>query len=78
MKSNTYKMFITDLDGTLLDDRKNISEENIIALKKLTDHQVFITVFTGRNYLSAKRFIDALGIDIPVVFQNGAFIMNPK
>lgn len=78
MKSVSYKMFITDLDGTLLDDRKNIPEANLMALKKLLEHQILITVFTGRNYHSAKPFIDALDIDIPVVFQNGAFIMNPR
>jgi len=78
MTSNHYKMFITDLDGTLLDDRKNIPEANMLALKKLLDHNIYITVFTGRNYHSAKPFIDALGIEIPVVFQNGAFIMNPR
>jgi Cof subfamily protein (haloacid dehalogenase superfamily) len=78
MKSGMYKLFITDLDGTLLDDRKTIPQANLEALKRLVTDDIHITVFTGRNYHSAKPFIDALGIDIPVVFQNGAFIMNPR
>lgn len=76
MKSNGYQLFITDLDGTLLDDQKNISVENLVAMKKLTEDQIYVTVFTGRNYASAKRFIDELGIHIPVVLQNGAFILD--
>jgi len=72
-----YKLFITDLDGTLLDDEKNISSENRLALEKLIQTGIPVTIFTGRNYHSAKRYFEELEIDIPVVLQNGAFIIEP-
>jgi hypothetical protein len=73
-----YKLFITDLDGTLLDDQKNIPVRNRQAIQKLVDHKIHCTVFTGRSYHSGVDIVRELGIQIPVVFQNGAMIMNPS
>lgn len=72
-----YQLFITDLDGTLLDDDKAIPQENQIAIQKLVDQGIHCTVFTGRSYHSGKEIVEKLGIQLPVVFQNGALIMNP-
>lgn len=72
-----YKLFITDLDGTLLDDDKQIPRENQKAIQKLVDQGIHCTVFTGRSYHSGTEIVDQLGIQFPVVFQNGALIMNP-
>lgn len=68
------KLVITDLDGTLLNDEKHISEENIKALKEAMENGIHVSVATGRNFYSAKRYIEELGLDVPVIFQNGAFI----
>ena len=32
-----YKMFVCDLDGTLLDSKHKISQDNLKAIKKLED-----------------------------------------
>lgn len=68
------KLVITDLDGTLLNDDKRIPNENIIALKEAMKKGVHVSVATGRNFHSAKSYIQELGLDVPVIFQNGAFI----
>lgn len=68
------KLVITDLDGTLLNDDKHIPSENIIALKEAMEKGVHVSVATGRNFHSAKSYIQELGLDVPVIFQNGAFI----
>ncbi|MCD6449797.1 MAG: HAD family phosphatase [Thermotogaceae bacterium] len=72
------KLIVIDLDGTLLDNKKNISEENKRAIKKAIEKGVKVTIFTGRNYHSAKKYLEELDLDIPVTFQNGAFIMDFK
>jgi len=72
------KLIVIDLDGTLLDTKKNISEENKKAIKAAVERGVKVTIFTGRNYHSAKRYLEELNLDIPVTFQNGAFIMDFK
>jgi Cof subfamily protein (haloacid dehalogenase superfamily) len=72
-----YKLFVTDLDGTLLNSQLQISPGNLAALAKLVQAGVPVTVFTGRNYNSAIDFVKTIGVGIPVVFQNGALVMDP-
>ncbi len=76
-RESNYRLFITDLDGTLLDNQKEIPFKNHQAIQKLVDHKIHCTVFTGRSYHSGVHIVRELGIQIPVVFQNGAMIMNP-
>lgn len=77
MKSVLIKLIVTDLDGTLLDDQKNIPPQNVFTLRKAMEKGVHVSIATGRNYYSAKRYIDELGLDVPVILQNGAFIYMP-
>lgn len=44
-----YKMICIDMDGTLLNSKKVVSEENRIALKKAYEKGVHIIICTGRN-----------------------------
>lgn len=71
-----YKMFIVDLDDTLLDNKKKISEINKKAIKKLRDKGILFTVFTGREYHLARDYIEELKLEIPFVLHNGALITN--
>jgi Cof subfamily protein (haloacid dehalogenase superfamily) len=68
------KLIVTDLDGTLLNDEKHIPYENIQALRAALEKGINVSVATGRNFGSAKRYIEELDLDVPVIFQNGAFI----
>ncbi|WP_041446415.1 Cof-type HAD-IIB family hydrolase [Pseudothermotoga thermarum] len=71
------KLVCIDLDGTLLDDKKEISSKNREAIKELQKLGVQVTIFTGRSYHSALAYVNQLDIQIPVVFQNGALICTP-
>lgn len=71
-----FELFITDLDGTLLDDNKDISIENLEAIKKLKEKGIKFTVFTGRNFSSAVRYIEELEIEGLIALQNGAIVME--
>jgi len=68
------KLIVTDLDGTLLSDEKHIPKENIEVLKMAMEKGIHVSVATGRNFYSAKPYVEELGLDVPVIFQNGAFI----
>ena len=35
------------------------------------------SIFTGRNFHSARRYVREINVDFPMVFQNGALIMKP-
>lgn len=77
MPARRIKLIVTDLDGTLLNDDKHIPEENIKALREAIESGVHVSVATGRNLHSAKPYVEELGLDVPVIFQNGAFIYQP-
>lgn len=64
------KLFIFDIDGTVLNDSKSIPPETKQALKELSEsHEVAIA--TGRNRTMAKAVIEELGVSNYIVC-NGA------
>jgi len=69
-----YKLICIDMDGTLLNDKKTISERNIKAIRLANDKGVRIAVCTGRIFTSAESFSDLLGVKSPVIAANGAYI----
>jgi Cof subfamily protein (haloacid dehalogenase superfamily) len=71
------KLVCIDLDGTLLDSEKRVSQHNIEAIRRVVELGVHVTIFTGRSFGSAARYVRELGIRIPAVFQNGALIIDP-
>lgn len=73
-----YKLIVTDMDGTLLNDDKNVSEENKKALKKAREMGIKIAIATGRIYTSAKFYANLLELDTPIIACNGAIIREEK
>lgn len=71
-----YKLICIDMDGTLLNDKKIISERNLDTIKLAYDKGVRIAVCTGRIFTSADSFSDMLGVKSPVIAANGAYIME--
>lgn len=67
-----------DLDGTLLNSEKKISQENINILKELERRGVKIFIVTGRTYISAKKFAELLDLDSAIIAYNGAKVVNYK
>lgn len=72
-----YKMVAFDLDGTLLNDKKQVSEEHQKLMKKINEDFVF-TISTGRRYYSAKEFIAPIIDDLTIICNNGALIKSFK
>ena len=83
MNNLKYKMLVTDMDYTLLNNEKKISERNREAVKKAIEKGVHMVVATGRIYTSARIYARLLGVTTPIVASNGAIIReaafdNPK
>lgn len=66
------------MDGTLLNDNKEISKNNIEGLKKIIKIGVNVAIVTGRQLINAKHFASQIGEDIPIISLNGALIYHPK
>lgn len=71
------KLVVVDLDGTLIDDKNNLSVETISLVKKLQAKGVKFSIATGRLIIAFTNHIRALGIDIPVIALDGTHILNP-
>ncbi|AGR42221.1 HAD-IIB family hydrolase [Spiroplasma diminutum] len=73
------KIAATDMDGTILYEWDNISEENKKELLKFQEESNnSLTIVTGRNYFLVDFAAKDLQIDLPVICSNGASVINPK
>ncbi len=68
------KLVCMDLDGTLLNDKKEISEQNRRVIREAVSKNVKVVVSTGRFYTMASYFANQLELTTPVISSNGAFV----
>jgi len=70
------KLFVSDIDGTLLVEGKKISARNIASVKKMVDAGITVTVATGRMYRAALPIAHELNVNVPIITYNGALIKS--
>lgn len=71
-------IIMTDLDGTLLNDEKRVSEKDLEAVARFRADGGHFTVATGRGVAMAKSVVDTLRVDMPCVIFNGAAVYDFK
>lgn len=71
-----YKLIVVDMDGTLLNSQKEVSERNKKAVKEALNSGVNVAIATGRIYTSARFYAKLLGIYTPIIACNGALIRD--
>lgn len=72
-----YRLAATDIDGTLIDDNRQISEYTARTIKKAVKDGPLFTIATGRSLCSITQFIDEFEISCPLITNNGARIVTP-
>jgi hypothetical protein len=72
-----YKLFVADMDGTLLNDNKELSDKDIQTIKKLQDFGIKFAVATGRHDSMIKSYLKHLDLHVPVISCNGAIVREP-
>lgn len=70
-------LYVTDLDGTLLNKQERIHPESIRIINHLIEQGMALTYATARSLSSASIVTQGLSANIPVIVYNGAFILNP-
>lgn len=73
------KLIAIDLDGTLFDAKKNISKENIDAIKKAKEKGIKVVIATGRPISGVKPILEQLNLTTTkdyVIIYNGAKVYN--
>lgn len=71
------KLIACDMDGTLLDNSKEIPAENIEAVKLAKEAGVYFVIATGRHDSMIKAYLDVLHIEMPVISCNGGMVREP-
>lgn len=74
----SIKAVVTDLDGTLLDSRKELSEETKRVLKECHERGILLIPATGRTIKGVPDFIKALPAVRYLILTNGSRIYDQK
>ena len=70
------RLFVSDLDGTLLNRNAEVSEVTANILNKAMAEGVEFTISTARTPTTALKIIDKLNIKLPVMLMNGVLIYD--
>ncbi|OAS18462.1 Cof-type HAD-IIB family hydrolase [Paenibacillus oryzisoli] len=68
------KLIVSDLDGTLLDHHKKVSERELQALQLVKDKGIILCLASGRMNLEMQKVLQEIQHQAYSVSQNGAFI----
>ena len=77
-RKESFKVIISDLDGTLLNNEHQISEYTKTVFQQLHAEKYLIIVATGRHHLDAMPLLEDLGCPFYLVTSNGARIHSPE
>ncbi len=70
------KLCIFDLDGTLLNSNKKITQETLLAVKNLSNYNIKYTIATGRIDILARKYQREICSDLPIISCNGSIIRD--
>lgn len=73
-----YELIALDLDDTLLDPEKRVSERNLRAISAAKDAGARIIIATGRAHAGIGRFQDMLNVHDYTIVTAGAVTMDPE
>lgn len=71
-----YKMIAADMDGTLLDDRKNIPPKTLTLIKRAINEGIVFAFSTGRPPQAVFKYRDILDSSAHIIAYNGAMILD--
>ncbi len=72
------KLIATDMDGTLLNCRKQLSNEMIPLIRKLRNRGIQWVIASGRQYYNMIEYFKDIQEDIIFVSENGTYVVHGK
>jgi Cof subfamily protein (haloacid dehalogenase superfamily) len=72
------KLISLDLDGTLLNEKSQVSKRNLEAIKFAQRNGIVVVINTGRAYFDVKEIFKDSNINTWIIGANGATIHNPN
>lgn len=77
IKNQSNTLYISDLDGTLLNQDVKLTARTIKILNDLLGKGVLFTVATARTIASVKYILKDLNLTLPIILMNGVCIFDP-
>ncbi len=72
------KLIAIDMDGTLLNNKNEISKENIKAIRFAQEQGIEVVIATGRAYFDAISICKKAGIHTDLISDNGAVVHSKE
>lgn len=70
-------LYITDLDGTLLNRQDRVNAFSCQVINSLIERGMLFTYATARSFVSASVVTEGLAVRTPVIAHNGATLFRP-
>lgn len=74
MNLSKVKLVVTDMDGTLLNSKHEVSTQFFELFKKMTAHNILFVAASGRPHYSIIEKLKAIKNDIIIVSENGGLV----
>jgi len=71
-------LYVSDLDGTLLNQDGWLSDFTAWALGKLMAKGIHFSVATARTKVSTMKILDGISFNLPIVLMNGALVYDTQ
>jgi len=76
MDFSKVKLVVTDMDGTLLNSKSEVSDRFFDVYQQLKKHNIQFIAASGRQYFSIVDRFEKIKDEITIVAENGAFAMQ--
>ena len=73
-----YKLMAVDIDGTLLNNNGQLTENNKNAIRQWVDKGLIFTIASGRPIQGVEKLNEILNLDVPFIPYNGAMVVLGK
>jgi Cof subfamily protein (haloacid dehalogenase superfamily) len=70
------KLYVTDLDGTLLNSNMALSDYSVEILNQLIDIGINITFSTSRSFYTTAMILKKVRFSLPCITFNGAYVIS--
>ncbi|UFJ39098.1 Cof-type HAD-IIB family hydrolase [Brevibacillus humidisoli] len=77
MNNKDIKLVAIDIDGTLLDRDSQLHQDTVDTLQAVRKAGIQVVLASGRTYRSTAMIAEQVGLEIPIVAYNGAFVARP-